>query len=242
MKRKTILIVGIICAVVLVTAIIFGMMLASDENGLNSEASPGTSITDSESPSATDISVPEGFEDSAEDSSADIEDDTSESSGLTVDTSEIEVSEDTSLPDDTSKAELPAKPVKPEEDTSKPQPDETSKTETPPVKVYSCGSENHNCENEEYHKGLLAREAEGCPYCGSHECISFYAVDKWGYTIYDPTICPKYDVKSDPYKYCQTCGKKVGDGRNGTCAVFVVDVDCPNCGEHVHAWECHTCK
>ena len=63
----------------------------------------------------------------------------------------------------------------------------------------------------------------------------------WGQGCYTPSKCPKYDIHADPVWYCQTCGKKCGDGRNGTCVQFVLDCICPNCGEHIKAWTCHYC-
>ena len=111
---------------------------------------------------------------------------------------------------------------------------------TPPK--YSCGAKNHNCESAEYHAFITNLELEGCVYCGSKSCASFYAVNKWGNTAYDPSKCPKYSAKNDPVKYCQDCGKKTGDGKNGTCEKFTVNTKCPLCGESVKAKTCHTCK
>jgi len=107
---------------------------------------------------------------------------------------------------------------------------------------YSCGSPNHHCESPETHAYILNLELEGCPYCGSHSCPSFYGVDEWGNAGYFPKLCPKYDTNKDPVYYCQTCGKKTGDGKNGTCVQFVNDCYCPNCGKFVKARTCHTCE
>lgn len=42
---------------------------------------------------------------------------------------------------------------------------------------------------------------------------------------------------------CSKCGKKEGDGTNGTCVQWLMkDVDCPNCGKHVQVRTCHTCN
>lgn len=84
-------------------------------------------------------------------------------------------------------------------------------------------------------------ELEGCQYCGSHSCPSFYAKDEWGNPSLDVTLCPKYDERKDPIKYCQYSGKRTGDGTNGTCVRFVNDTHCPNCGKFVKANTCHTC-
>lgn len=107
---------------------------------------------------------------------------------------------------------------------------------------YSCGCPNHHCINAENHAYITNLELEGCPYCGSHSCPSFYAISAAGIPICNPSLCPKYDVTKDPIKYCQVCGKKNGDGSNGTCVQFINACDCPNCGEHVEANTCHTCK
>ena len=143
---------------------------------------------------------------------------------------------------DTGKADEPAQPATPAEPE---QPGDEGGIQIggdTPAAAYSCGVKNHHCPNAEFHAGLLNREAEGCPYCGSHSCPSFYALDEWGNTMLDITLCPDYKEKSDPLKYCQDCGKKVGDGSGGTCAQFISDINCPLCGEHVKAWTCHTCK
>lgn len=144
--------------------------------------------------------------------------------------------------DDSGKAEEPVRPVRPVEPK---QPDDEGgiqigEGDTPAA--YSCGSPNHHCKNTEAHAYLLNLELEGCPYCSSHSCPSFYGTDEWGNTGLTPELCPKYDEKKDPVKYCQDCGKKTGDGSAGTCAQFVKDCACPFCGEHAKAWTCHTCK
>ena len=107
---------------------------------------------------------------------------------------------------------------------------------------YDCGTPGHHCDGPETHAYILNLELGGCPYCGSHSCPSFYATDEWGQTCYTPSKCPQYDVHSDPVYYCQKCGKPCGDGGNGTCAEYNIDIDCPICGEHVEAWTCHSCK
>lgn len=58
--------------------------------------------------------------------------------------------------------------------------------------AYSCGEKNHHCENAEYHAYIKNLELDGCPYCGSHSCASFYVTNEWGYTEYTPTKCPDY--------------------------------------------------
>lgn len=238
-NKKTWIIGG--CAVVLVIALILCIALAPGKSDPPVDE-PTESTTDTTTPDAStgDIVVDIQDETSETESGVDENGDVIPDGGGLV----IDPGKDTSTGTTTGeKVEEPAKPVQPTE----PKPDDTTSGggivigtpgETP---VYSCGTANHNCENEDYHKGLLAREAEGCPYCGSHSCISFYTLDQWGHTFYDPSACPKYDIHSDPAKYCQVCGKKQGDGRNGTCVTFNIDIDCPNCGKHVKAWECHYC-
>jgi len=112
----------------------------------------------------------------------------------------------------------------------------------PEQSSYSCGMANHHCINAENHVYILNLELEGCPYCGSHSCVSFYYVSPAGIPMCNPSLCPKYNEKSDPIKYCQECGKKNGDGTNGTCVQFINACNCPNCGEYVEARTCHTCK
>ncbi len=105
---------------------------------------------------------------------------------------------------------------------------------------YNCGSPNHHCAGPETHAFTLNLEDEGCLYCGSHSCPSFYAVDEWGNTCYTPSKCPKYDIKKDSVEYCQACGRKNGNGDNNTCQKWIIDFTCPICGELVKANECHT--
>lgn len=105
---------------------------------------------------------------------------------------------------------------------------------------YSCGCENHHCVNAENHAYILNLELEGCPYCGSHSCPSFYATDEWGATCYTPSKCPEYKDTEDPTEYCQKCGRKNGNGDNDTCQRYIIDTICPICGELIKANECHT--
>ena len=105
---------------------------------------------------------------------------------------------------------------------------------------YSCGSPNHKCDGPETHSFILNLEVEGCPYCGSHSCPSFYAVDEWGNACYTPSKCPEYDTKKDAVEYCQVCGRKNGNGDNDTCQKWIIDFTCPTCGELVKANKCHT--
>ena len=105
---------------------------------------------------------------------------------------------------------------------------------------YDCGSAGHNCDGPETHAYITNLEIEGCKYCGRHDCPSFYATDEWGHTCYTPSKCPNYDIHKDPVYYCQTCGLECGSGPD-KCTQFVTPCNCPNCGEYVEAWTCHSC-
>lgn len=55
---------------------------------------------------------------------------------------------------------------------------------------------------------------------------------------------PKEDtvVEKDDDGSCEHCGRKSGDGANGTCLRFwAFDDNCPHCGEFVAVNTCHTC-
>lgn len=109
----------------------------------------------------------------------------------------------------------------------------------PVEEAYNCGCANHHCQNEEFHAALLNRELEGCPYCGSHSCPSFYAVNEWGYTMYDATLCPKYNVQQDSAKICPDCGRPMWSPDNPTgCFRYLQDTQC-ECGEFVPGNTCH---
>lgn len=105
---------------------------------------------------------------------------------------------------------------------------------------YDCKTPNHHCINAENHAYIENLEIQGCSYCGSHSCPSFYAVSIAGLPICDPALCPEYNVHKDPVEYCQSCGRKNGDGDNDTCQKWIVDFTCPICGQNVSANECHT--
>ena len=107
---------------------------------------------------------------------------------------------------------------------------------------YNCGVDGHHCEGPETHAYISNLELQGCKYCGSHNCPSFYGTDTWGNAQYTPSLCPKYGATQDPLNFCSKCGKPTGDGKNGTCVHYIQECDCPNCGQHVGSRECHTCK
>lgn len=110
----------------------------------------------------------------------------------------------------------------------------------PPVEEkYSCGTANHHCKNADAHAWILNLELEGCSMCGSHSCPSFYATDEWGGATVDYTKCPKYSDKSDPTKYCQTCGRPLWSQSDPTgCFRYLQDTTC-ECGELVKGNTCH---
>ena len=98
--------------------------------------------------------------------------------------------------------------------------------------AYKCGFPNHLCKSEGQHNYTVRCEQEGCSFCGSHTCKSIYTQVL--------TDCPKYSEKKDPTIYCQVCGKKKGDGYNGTCEWFLQACNCPDCGKWVEALTCHS--
>lgn len=104
---------------------------------------------------------------------------------------------------------------------------------------YSCGDKNHHCENAEYHAYIKNLELDGCPYCGSHSCQSFYATNEWGYTEYTPTKCPKYNKQKDATEVCPRCGLGYWSADNpGGCFSYLQDTVC-ECGETVLGNTCH---
>lgn len=240
-KKKLFIIGG--SAFALVVAIILCIALIPHDNKPVTE--PETSET---AESKTEVTIIDPDDTESAESEADETD--SESEAIVDDGSglkpivEDEESQTTSK-SETSKADEPiATPVSEHSVT----PDKSEDTggvvigNNPEPEAYSCGVSGHHCSCAEVHALISNYELEGCQYCGSHSCPSFYATDAWGQTCYDASKCPKYNIKSDPVYYCQDCGKKCGDGQNGTCAVYNIDIECPYCGEHVKAWTCHSCK
>ena len=105
--------------------------------------------------------------------------------------------------------------------------------------AYSCGDANHHCENAEYHAYIKNLELDGCPYCGSHSCISFYVTNEWGYTEYTPSKCPAYDKQKDNTEVCPRCGLAYWSADNpGGCFSYLQDTVC-ECGETVKGNTCH---
>ena len=102
---------------------------------------------------------------------------------------------------------------------------------------YDCGYENHYCVSKSGHNKLVDAMAEGCPYCGSNDCVSFYARDNRGITKINYEKCPKYNNN------CEVCGlpESRHDVQSGEtyCCKLLKDMNCPDCGEFVKAGECH---
>ena len=104
---------------------------------------------------------------------------------------------------------------------------------------YSCGDKNHHCENAEYHAYIKNLELDGCPYCGSHSCQSFYVTNEWGNTEYTPTKCQEYNKQKDATEVCPRCGLGYWSADNpGGCFSYLQDTVC-ECGETVLGNTCH---
>ena len=102
---------------------------------------------------------------------------------------------------------------------------------------YDCGYENHYCVSKSGHNKLVDAMAEGCPYCGEHDCVSFYSRDNRGITKINYEKCPKY------HNNCKVCGlpESPHDVESGEayCNKYLKDTNCHECGEPVKAGECH---
>ena len=113
-------------------------------------------------------------------------------------------------------------------------------TNPPTEEKYSCGVMGHQCINAENHAHITNLELQGCEFCGSNSCKSFYYVSSAGIPMHNPELCPEYNSKQDPTKYCSDCSKPMGDGNNGTCEKLLVAGTCPVCEKHVEAHTCHS--
>lgn len=105
---------------------------------------------------------------------------------------------------------------------------------------YDCGYEGHYCASKKSHDRLIELMEQGCPYCGEHDCVSFFARDEQlGVTMIDFKKCPKY------HNNCEVCGlpQSVHDVESGEvyCNKYLKDTNCHDCGEPVKANECHHC-
>lgn len=247
-KKQWVIIGGTAIAVILLTVILCAALIPGKSPQTPTETEPDTNNTIS----VSDISVEEP--DKPDETTADTTADTEGADG-DVTAEEIPDGANVLTPDEkveseNSPEEIGEKPAAAEQPvTPSPLPDEGSISgggvvigggEQP--KPYSCGVDGHHCNAPETHAFVLNLELEGCSFCGSHNCPSFYGTDEWGNGGLFPKLCPKYDIHKDPVYYCQECGKKCWDGTNGTCVQFVNSDNCPKCGEWVEGWTCHTCK
>lgn len=223
MKNKKVLI-GTIVGIVVVAVIIVAVIgLGKDEN--NTE--PTTEITTEEAV----IDIP-----------TDIEDDTTEPETLVEDDDMLKIEDVDTVTEKPNTNENAVKVDKPvvENENRNDNAQGIVINGDADTNIYSCGKSGHHCESKETHDFIVSLENKGCPHCGSHSCKSFYTTDEWGNACYDETKCPQYNVKKDPLKYCQDCGKPIGKGDNGTCVHFTVDTKCPDCNEPVKARTCHS--
>ena len=242
-KKTTKIILCGIAGVFVIAAIL--IIALSSRNSVVAPVTSGESNTsdvlvsdiETDEPSVTDVVIP------SDDETSDATE-TNEPTPITDEPDEVTIPEET-RPEPVETTKEPAGQVADPITEKSPVviPDDDPADFTPETMLeYNCGSPGHHCDGPETHAYILNLEIEGCPYCKMHVCPSFYAVDEWGNTCYTPSMCPKYDVHSDPVYYCQTCGRKCGDGRNDTCVQFVNACNCPNCGEWVESFTCHTCK
>lgn len=243
-KKKLILILGACLVVALALTLIFIFAGRSPTRIHESETEPDNQNT----VSVSDIQVeePKNTDDTEADTTSDTDGDATAEKlpdGATVLTPD-EKTETNNLQQAGEKADMAAQPTTP---AHTPEENENigdgiiiGGNEQP--KPYSCGAEGHHCSGPETHTFILNLELEGCEYCGSHNCQSFYTTNEWGDTRYTPSKCPKYDIKKDSGYYCQECGKECGSGSPDKCIQFVNSDNCPNCGEWVEGWTCHSCK
>ena len=246
-QKQWMIVAGSVAAVILLTGILCFTLIPKRNDQPPTETEPDNQAT----VSVSDIQVeePEKSDDTAADTTLDTEvSDGDATAEKLPDGANVLKPDEKAEPDESQqtgeKADTAAQPVTP---TPLPEENENSGGgiiigggEQP--KPYSCGAEGHLCSGPETHSFILNLELEGCEYCGSHNCPSFYATNEWGNTRYTPSKCPKYDIKKDPVYYCQECGKECGSGSPDKCIQFVNSDNCPNCGEWVEGWTCHSCK
>ena len=104
---------------------------------------------------------------------------------------------------------------------------------------YDCGVAGHDCRNAQQH----VRFTRPCQYCGlTLGCVGRIQTDELGFTVCDDNCCYSYDVKLDPSKYCQTCGKTKNSAHTEKCHRYLADTNCLFCGQPVKANTCHTCR
>lgn len=109
---------------------------------------------------------------------------------------------------------------------------------------YDCGVEDHDCMCANDHIEFT----RPCKYCGlTLECKGRICKDQYGFTYCDSSKCYSYDIKLDPSKYCQTCGKPcsstIETDRTKMCSRKIGGGGkCLHCGIQVPGGTCHTCK
>lgn len=113
-------------------------------------------------------------------------------------------------------------------------------------KGYECGFEGHICRDQGEHEARLKAMAEGCPYCGKNDCVSFFVLNTADlYHDIDHDYCPEYDPHKDPTAYCQDCGlPKWNYGKSGEmcCSKSLSGAyPCSHCGADMGAMKCHHC-
>ena len=234
-KKRTVVLS--IVSVLLIAGIITAVILIPKKN--NDEPIETENVTETETEVETIVAdIPEDTE------TAEIVDITEVDPENIITPEETTAESETTSVKETEKAKETAKAetVKSAETTSSSGSVIIGGGETTQKTTYSCGVAGHHCQNEAAHAHICNLEIEGCPYCGSHSCKSFYATDEWGQSQYTPSLCPKYNIKNDPTEYCQDCGKKLGDGTNGTCVQYVNACYCTSCGKWVESFTCHSCN
>lgn len=254
-KKRTIIIICSAVIAVLSAAVLWATLVPGKSNepeqasslADSSIAEPVTESIADESVTVPEISVDESSEDIPVVEVSDNGIDPNDTSALTP------IAEDTSK--DEPKPETSKEPSEPAVSVATPVEESTPKDDdngnsggitigggdNGNTEKYNCGTKGHHCDSPEVHAFVLNLELEGCPYCGKHDCPSFYAVDQWGGARYTPSECPEYDIHKDPVYYCQDCGKPVGSGSKDKCVQYVTACYCPTCGEWVEAWTCHSC-
>ncbi|MCR5635561.1 MAG: hypothetical protein K6F76_00040 [Clostridiales bacterium] len=235
-NKKLFIISGSCLALVAVIALI--VVLASSKPAHVTTADTDSQVTEIDAKEITVI-PPTSDKDASDTLDFKVEKISDDGTGLNLDTDfAVESDSNKKSAEKTSNVASPITPKEPKDNDN----DDGGITIGGVDEAYDCGTAGHHCDGPETHAYILNLEIEGCPYCGSHSCQSFYAADEWGNTCYTPSNCPSYDIHNDPAYYCQDCGKPTGDGSNGTCVQFVEACNCPNCGQWVDAWTCHTCK
>lgn len=99
------------------------------------------------------------------------------------------------------------------------------------------------CTDANYHEWY---SNDPCLYCGQTNCAAKLSIDHNGYSEYDRTKCPAYNIKNDPSKYCQTCGwpnnvSSEPDPNKRCHTVVNFDMECPHCGKMIYVGKCHHC-